>query len=97
MGKVGKEAEIKEDKQDRRWNMTSADLRELGQMNQCLYCLTQALRIDPSDVEALWEMATIHRAQDNKLKVGWAIYACLSLPATAQDPSLSRSQTRSSV
>lgn len=44
--------------------------RELGQMNQCLYCLTQALRIDPSDVEALWELATIHRDQGNNLKVG---------------------------
>jgi hypothetical protein len=45
------------------------DARELGQMNQCLYCLTQALKVDPSDVEALWELANIHRAQDNKLKV----------------------------
>jgi cytochrome c-type biogenesis protein CcmH/NrfG len=43
--------------------------RELKQMNQCLYCLTQALRLDPSDVEALWELATIHRDQGNKLKV----------------------------
>lgn len=39
-------------------------------MNQCLYCLTQALKVDPSDVEALWELANIHRAQNNKLKVG---------------------------
>jgi hypothetical protein len=46
-----------------------ANIRDLGQMNQCLYCLTQALKIDPSDVDALWEVANIHRAQDNKLKV----------------------------
>jgi len=39
-------------------------------MNQCLYCLTQALKIDPSDVDALWEVANIHRTQGNDLKVG---------------------------
>lgn len=42
--------------------------RNLGQMNQCIYCLTQALRVDPSDVEALWDLASIHRMLDNKLK-----------------------------
>jgi hypothetical protein len=46
-----------------------ADGRELGQTNQCLYCLTQALRIDPSDVDALWEVANIHRAQSSGYKV----------------------------
>ena len=46
-----------------------ADDRELGQTNQCLYCLTQALRIDPSDVDALWEVANIHRAQGSGYKV----------------------------
>jgi hypothetical protein len=46
-----------------------ADGRELGQTNQCLYCLTQALRIDPSDVDALWEVANIHRAQGSGYKV----------------------------
>jgi hypothetical protein len=45
------------------------DDRELGQTNQCLYCLTQALRIDPSDVDALWEVANIHRAQGSGYKV----------------------------
>jgi cytochrome c-type biogenesis protein CcmH/NrfG len=49
------------------------EVRELGQMNQCLYCLTQALKVDPSDVEALWELANIHRAQDNKLKVSLSV------------------------
>jgi hypothetical protein len=51
-----------------------ADGRELGQTNQCLYCLTQALRIDPSDADALWEVANIHRAQGSGYKV------CLRLP-----------------
>jgi hypothetical protein len=54
------------------WNRTQgtrADDRELGQTNQCLYCLTQALRIDPSDVDALWEVANIHRAQGSGYKV----------------------------
>lgn len=45
------------------------DNRDLGQMEQCIYCLTNALRVDPSDVEALWDLATVHRMLDNKLKV----------------------------
>jgi cytochrome c-type biogenesis protein CcmH/NrfG len=55
------------------------EVRELGQMNQCLYCLTQALKVDPSDVEALWELANIHRAQDNKLKVSLALGSMSSM------------------
>jgi len=63
-------------------------------MNQCLYCLTQALKVDPSDVEALWELANIHRAQNNKLKVrscrcpGWSHKKLMtggqSIPETGQ-------------
>lgn len=45
-------------------------IRQMEQFNQCIYCLTQALKVDPSDVEALWDLATIHRTLDNKLKVG---------------------------
>lgn len=45
-------------------------IRTAGETSTCLYCLRKALSVDPKDVECLWEMASIYRAQEQDSKVG---------------------------
>ena len=39
-------------------------------MAQCLYCLRKALTLDPEDVNTLYELSGIYRAQGQTRKVG---------------------------
>jgi len=42
---------------------------ESGQTAQCLYCLRKALKINPTDVDTLYDLASIYRMQKQTTKV----------------------------
>jgi len=46
-----------------------AGFRGIGQVPQCLYCLRKTLKIDPTDVGTLFELASIYRADKQAGKV----------------------------
>ncbi|KAK8847416.1 hypothetical protein IAR55_005274 [Kwoniella newhampshirensis] len=48
------------------WRELAMDFRDHDQLEQCIYCLRKALRLDPTDVGLLWELGAIYRQQGQK-------------------------------
>lgn len=44
-------------------------IRESGQAQQSLYCLRKVLKLDPNDVDTLYELASVYRKQDDAYRV----------------------------
>ncbi|KAL1412045.1 transcription factor TFIIIC subunit tfc4 [Vanrija albida] len=55
------------------WRELAEEFRVDGNENQSLYCLRKALKIDPSSLDILWQLATVYR-QLNKDKKAIDVY-----------------------
>ncbi|WWD21507.1 hypothetical protein CI109_105993 [Kwoniella shandongensis] len=48
------------------WRELAMEFRDSNQVEQCIYCLRKALRLDPADVDLLWQLGAIYRQQGQK-------------------------------
>lgn len=44
--------------------------REIGHLEQSVYCIRKALKCEPDQIDLLWDLGAIYRIQGQKTRVG---------------------------
>ncbi|WVN89418.1 uncharacterized protein L203_104641 [Cryptococcus depauperatus CBS 7841] len=56
------------DDESETWRDLAQDFRQLGQLDQAVYCLRKALKFELGEVDLLWELGSIYRIQGQKTR-----------------------------